>query len=255
MLQKKEGKLLLTHSKAAISSLKHKNWNFGFAFGQKVIVCTTYIFNISVEPTARSAYQSYRINFSTSLIQVRHNEDVIASMEDKTEQNMTIWPRQQAKMLSLRPRLSLCCSSVIRGVASQRFYREFEPLQPQILGWMIPGSAGQGWFLYSRLKSRPRSAPTDAGAGPSDSPVLLRDTDQPFVYDIRFSKKKFTLELYDTSSPNKHWTSLKPDVVVLAFDISNRESLAGLREVSSHASHCPVRSRCWQWPDSGATIS
>jgi hypothetical protein len=85
------------------------------------------------------------------------------------------------------------------------------------------------------LKSGRRPAPQDAGAGPNDPPVLLRDSDQPFVYDIRFSKKKFTLELYDTSSPNQHWTSLKPDVVVLAFDISNRDTLAGLQGVCAPA--------------------
>jgi hypothetical protein len=61
---------------------------------------------------------------------------------------------------------------------------------------------------------------------------ILRDSDQPFIYDIRFSKKKFTLELYDTSNPNQHWTSLHPNVVLLAFDISNRQTLEGLRAVS-----------------------
>lgn len=63
----------------------------------------------------------------------------------------------------------------------------------------------------------------------------LRDSDQPFVYDIRFSRRSFTLEFYDTASPNQHWTMLRPDVVVLTFDISNRETLAGLREVGYHA--------------------
>lgn len=60
---------------------------------------------------------------------------------------------------------------------------------------------------------------------------LLRDSDQPFLFDIRFSKKSFTLELYDTSSPDQHWSTLKPDVVLLAFDISNRETLDGLKKV------------------------
>lgn len=62
---------------------------------------------------------------------------------------------------------------------------------------------------------------------------LQRDGDQPFIYDIRFSRKKFTLEIYDTASPNQHWSTLQPDVVVLAFDISNRETLAGLKAVTS----------------------
>ncbi|KAL4878643.1 P-loop containing nucleoside triphosphate hydrolase protein [Aspergillus karnatakaensis] len=66
-------------------------------------------------------------------------------------------------------------------------------------------------------------------AGGSSSIELLRDSDQPFVYDINFSKKSFTLEIYDTGSPNQHWTSLRPDVVLIAFDISNRASLEGLK--------------------------
>lgn len=74
--------------------------------------------------------------------------------------------------------------------------------------------------------------PSQPGATPDTQFEILRDSDQPFIYDIRFSKKKFTLELYDTSNPNQHWTSLHPNVVVLAFDISNRETLDGLRGVS-----------------------
>lgn len=64
-------------------------------------------------------------------------------------------------------------------------------------------------------------------------PETLRDTDQPFLYDIRFSRKSFTLEFFDTASPNQHWTMLRPDVVVLAFDISERGCLEGLRGVST----------------------
>lgn len=88
-----------------------------------------------------------------------------------------------------------------------------------------------------RLKSVNRSPSSLAQPGASQTPTAnnlpapLRDSDQPFVFDIRFSKKKFTLELYDTASPNQHWTSLQPDVVVIAFDISNRKTLEGLRAV------------------------
>ncbi|KAJ5141523.1 hypothetical protein N7526_002518 [Penicillium atrosanguineum] len=89
-----------------------------------------------------------------------------------------------------------------------------------------PG-CGKSTFL-SRLKSGRGPTPQPSGA-PDSPPTILRDTDQPFIYDIRFSKKSFTLELYDTSNPNQHWTSLQPDVVVLAFDISNRQTLKGLK--------------------------
>ncbi|KAJ5749268.1 uncharacterized protein N7511_010964 [Penicillium nucicola] len=72
------------------------------------------------------------------------------------------------------------------------------------------------------------SPPGQPGAS-ANALELLRDSDQPFIYDIRFSRKTFTLELYDTSNPNQHWSTLKPDLVVLAFDISNRETLDGLK--------------------------
>lgn len=88
-----------------------------------------------------------------------------------------------------------------------------------------PG-CGKSTFL-SRLKNG-RAPP---GGRPDGGSVveLLRDSDQPFVYDIRFSKTSFTLHIYDTASPNQHWTTLRPDLVVLAFDISDRDTLGGLK--------------------------
>ncbi|CRG92534.1 hypothetical protein PISL3812_09595 [Talaromyces islandicus] len=59
--------------------------------------------------------------------------------------------------------------------------------------------------------------------------TLLKDHDQPFLYDIRFSKKSFRVEVYDTASPNQHWSSLRPDLVILAYDISNRAALDSLK--------------------------
>ncbi|KAJ5888570.1 hypothetical protein N7495_008611 [Penicillium taxi] len=85
---------------------------------------------------------------------------------------------------------------------------------------------GKSTFL-SRLQSgkKPTVPQPDAG----NNIDILKDSDQPFLYDIRFSKKSFTLEIYDTSSPSKHWSTLCPDIVILAFDISNRETLTGLK--------------------------
>ncbi|OQE16089.1 hypothetical protein PENFLA_c029G10893 [Penicillium flavigenum] len=95
---------------------------------------------------------------------------------------------------------------------------------------LLVGDAGCGKSTFlARLKSG-RPAPTGASNTEPSTLELLRDGDQPFIYDIRFSKKTFTLELYDTSNPNQHWTTLRPDVVVLAFDISNRDTLVGLKE-------------------------
>ncbi|OQE19975.1 hypothetical protein PENSTE_c014G09972 [Penicillium steckii] len=95
---------------------------------------------------------------------------------------------------------------------------------------LLLGDAGCGKSTFlSRLKNGRRLTPSQPGATVESAPEPLRDSDQPFIYDIRFSKKKFTLELYDTASPNQHWTSLHPDVVVIAFDISNRGTLDGLK--------------------------
>ncbi|KAJ5240079.1 hypothetical protein N7468_004698, partial [Penicillium chermesinum] len=90
-----------------------------------------------------------------------------------------------------------------------------------------PG-CGKSTFL-SRIKSNNLRPPTHLGGVQHSPPEIARDSDQPFIYDIRFSKRKFRLELYDTSNPNQHWSTLQPDVVVIAFDISNRETLAGLK--------------------------
>ncbi|KAL4765353.1 putative Rho-like small GTPase [Aspergillus foveolatus] len=89
---------------------------------------------------------------------------------------------------------------------------------------LLLGDAGCGKSTFlSGLKSI-RNGKAD------NEPIdILRDSDQPFVYEIYFSKKSFTLEIYDTASPNQHWTTLQPDVVLLAFDISNRATLDGLK--------------------------
>ncbi|PKX88582.1 putative Rho-like small GTPase [Aspergillus novofumigatus IBT 16806] len=91
-----------------------------------------------------------------------------------------------------------------------------------------PG-CGKSTFLSAikNIQARPRA---ETRHGQRRQLDLLRDSDQPVLFDIRFSKKSFTLELYDTASPNQHWSTLKPDVVLLAFDISNRETLDGVKK-------------------------
>ncbi|KAB8213633.1 P-loop containing nucleoside triphosphate hydrolase protein [Aspergillus novoparasiticus] len=87
-----------------------------------------------------------------------------------------------------------------------------------------PG-CGKTTFLSALKQGRSRLN----GNASHSQPEPLRDSEQPFLYDIRFSKKSFSLELYDTACPNQHWSTLKPDVVLLAFDISNRDTLTNLK--------------------------
>ncbi|KAJ6021708.1 hypothetical protein N7540_007212 [Penicillium herquei] len=97
---------------------------------------------------------------------------------------------------------------------------------------LLLGDPGCGKSVFlSRLKNVRRRTQVQTDLDNTQAqPDHLRDSDQPFIYDIHFSKKSFTLEVYDTSYPNQHWSTLSPNVAVIAFDISNRETLAGLKE-------------------------
>ncbi|KAK1761384.1 GTP-binding protein RHO4 [Echria macrotheca] len=60
--------------------------------------------------------------------------------------------------------------------------------------------------------------------------TLLRDLDQPFVFEIRSRIGKYRFEFYDTSSPES-WRLLQPDLVIICYDISQRLSLINLQRV------------------------
>lgn len=62
--------------------------------------------------------------------------------------------------------------------------------------------------------------------------MLLRDMDQPFVFNIDLRDKKYRLEFSDTSSPD-NWRLLDPDVIVLCYDISQRLSLINMKRYVS----------------------
>ncbi|AEO61681.1 hypothetical protein MYCTH_72245 [Thermothelomyces thermophilus ATCC 42464] len=52
----------------------------------------------------------------------------------------------------------------------------------------------------------------------------------PFVFDIRTRKGQYRFEFYDTSSP-ENWRLLRPDLVIICYDISQRLSLINLQRV------------------------
>ncbi|KAK3397292.1 P-loop containing nucleoside triphosphate hydrolase protein [Sordaria brevicollis] len=60
--------------------------------------------------------------------------------------------------------------------------------------------------------------------------TLLRDLDQPFIFDIRTRRGEYRFEFYDTSSPES-WRLLRPDLIILCYDISQRLSLINLQRV------------------------
>ncbi|KAL9069752.1 MAG: hypothetical protein Q9161_005337 [Pseudevernia consocians] len=59
---------------------------------------------------------------------------------------------------------------------------------------------------------------------------LLRDLDQPFIWDIRLYNRFYRFEFYDTASP-EHYMHLEPDFVVLCYDINDRRSLVNVQHV------------------------
>lgn len=87
----------------------------------------------------------------------------------------------------------------------------------------------------SRPKKLPDHPSSDAGirrlsAGENLNPIpLLRDIDQPFIFDVKFADKPYRLEFYDTSSP-ENWRLLEPDVIAVCFDISQRLSLIHMQK-------------------------
>ncbi|KAL9948105.1 hypothetical protein ACHAQF_003760 [Verticillium nonalfalfae] len=59
---------------------------------------------------------------------------------------------------------------------------------------------------------------------------MLRDIDQPFIFEIKLGTRPYRLEFYDNNSPDS-WKLLDPDVVVICYDISQRLSLINTRRV------------------------
>ncbi|KAF7505920.1 hypothetical protein GJ744_012455 [Endocarpon pusillum] len=54
---------------------------------------------------------------------------------------------------------------------------------------------------------------------------LLPDTAQPIPLTTTLYNRSYRLEFSDTACPHRHYSLLDPDVVVLCYDISDRQSL------------------------------
>lgn len=63
---------------------------------------------------------------------------------------------------------------------------------------------------------------------PTPDLPLLRDEDQPFVYNISMYNRPYRFEFYDTASPD-NYTVLRPGYVLLCYDINDRGSLVNVQ--------------------------
>ncbi|KAB5586123.1 P-loop containing nucleoside triphosphate hydrolase protein [Coniochaeta sp. 2T2.1] len=70
--------------------------------------------------------------------------------------------------------------------------------------------------------------------GPQQAIHLLRDLDQPFTFELRGRVGQYRLEFSDTSSP-ENWQLLRPDIVIICYDISKRLSLINMQRMTFQA--------------------
>jgi Ras family protein A len=85
-----------------------------------------------------------------------------------------------------------------------------------------------------------------AGNNASDSPPpyslpTTRDENQPFDFNIKMRRQAYRFLFYDTASPT-NYTLIRPDFIILCFDISNRQSMDSLKTrwkalVETHYNH------------------
>ena len=84
-------------------------------------------------------------------------------------------------------------------------------------------------FQLTAARSRLSHGRNAARLKTTDLP-LLRDLDQPFVYDIRMYNRAYRFEFSDTASP-ENYTLLHPNFVILCYDINDRRSLVNVQQV------------------------
>jgi len=94
---------------------------------------------------------------------------------------------------------------------------------------VLLGDAEVGKSMFLSRLSQPN-------ANDGKSLPLLRDLDQPFVYDVKLFNRPYRFEFSDTASP-RNYTLLQPDVVVLCYDISSPSSLKSVQERWSKEVH------------------
>ncbi|KAF2399359.1 P-loop containing nucleoside triphosphate hydrolase protein [Trichodelitschia bisporula] len=99
---------------------------------------------------------------------------------------------------------------------------------------------GKSTFL-SRLTLGAHTQPQPDDVPPPYALPRLRDEDQPFLFDISMYNRPYRFQVYDTACPTSY-TLLRPDFLILCFDISRRETMNSLpsrwrRVVEGHFNH------------------
>ncbi|KAF2133736.1 P-loop containing nucleoside triphosphate hydrolase protein [Dothidotthia symphoricarpi CBS 119687] len=118
-------------------------------------------------------------------------------------------------------------------------YAALPPEIPEVTVLLLGDSGvGKSTFL-SRLSLGIR--PSTSEDLPPYSLPPLRDSNQPFAFDITLYARPYKLLFHDTASPT-HYTLLHPSFVILCYDISSRPSLTSLSTtwlpiVNSHFNH------------------
>ncbi|PQE20742.1 hypothetical protein CJF30_00002052 [Rutstroemia sp. NJR-2017a BBW] len=78
-----------------------------------------------------------------------------------------------------------------------------------------------------QLTSSYISQPPSTSSSSSTPAHLLLDAHQPFTFGVRFSNVPYRINFYDTASP-VDWRTLKPNVVILCYAVSQRLSLINI---------------------------
>ncbi|KUI58600.1 GTP-binding protein rhoA [Cytospora mali] len=98
-------------------------------------------------------------------------------------------------------------------------------MEPQAISILLLGDEQVGKSTFLSRISQGHSNLT--GTAPI---TLLKDIDQPFIFEVSFGRRQYRLEFYDTSSPES-WRLLQPDLILICFDISHRPSLINLQRI------------------------
>lgn len=93
--------------------------------------------------------------------------------------------------------------------------------------WSFPAGSLSISDFYSRLSLGLRNE--DENPPPYNIPVL-RDLDQPFIFNITLYARPYRFQFYDTASHN-NYTLLRPDFIIMCYDISRRSTIESLKSV------------------------